>query len=110
MTTRQQIPLPTPRREAGADAWIGAHLKTLFAALALVILILGAQGFLDKLERDTEDRLAYRQWVADACTPKSGETAVAAHDGGKLHCTIYSHTGYGLAPMVVSAAVMEVPQ
>lgn len=88
---------------------IRTHLRTLAAAAALVALILGAQGLLDRLERDTEDRLSYRAWVADACTPKRGETAVAEHDGQRLHCTIYVRNAKGFAPVVVSAAVMEVP-
>lgn len=88
---------------------VRANLTALGGALALVILILGSIGLLDRLERDTEDRLAYRQWVADACTPNPGESAVAIHDGKRLRCTIYSQRGYGLATEVVSAAVMEVP-
>lgn len=85
------------------------NLKALGGAAALIALILGAQGFLDRIERDTEDRLAYRQWVADACIPSRGESAIAINEGGKLKCTIYSQRGYGLATEVVSAAVMEVP-
>jgi hypothetical protein len=99
-------------RKAPADhdpGWIGVYLRTLGAALALVALILGAQGLLDRIARDTEDRLAYRQWVADACTPGTNESAVAINDGKRIRCTIYSRVGYGLATEVVSAAVMEVP-
>lgn len=88
---------------------IRANLSTLGGALALVILILGAQGLVERIERDTEDRIAYRQWVADACTPAAGESAVAINDGRRIRCTIYSRAGYGLATEVVSAAVMEVP-
>jgi hypothetical protein len=88
---------------------VRAYGATLGGALALVILILGSIGLLDRLERDTEDRLAYRQWVADACIPSRGESAIAINEGGKLKCTIYSQRGYGLATEVVSAAVMEVP-
>lgn len=90
-------------------AEIRFNLKVIGGAAALVILILGAHGLDDRLERDHEDRLQYRQWVADACTPADGETVVARQDGGKLHCTIYSHVGRGLVPTVVSAAVMELP-
>lgn len=88
---------------------IRANLGTFAAALALVLLILGAQGLLDRLERDHEDRLSYRQWVADACTPSPGEMVVAEHDGQRLHCIIYARNAKGFAPVVVSAAVMEVP-
>lgn len=88
---------------------IRAYAGTLAGALALVALILGALGLVDRLDRDTEDRLQYRQWVADACTPAPGEMAVAEHDGKRLHCIIYSRNARGFAPVVVSAAVMEVP-
>lgn len=90
-------------------AEIRANVTALGSALALVILILGAIGLLDRLERDTEDRLAYRQWVADACVPGAGESAIAINDGKRLRCTLYSQRGYGLATEVVSAAVMDVP-
>jgi hypothetical protein len=80
-----------------------------FIALIAIAGLLAVYGLVDIIERTTEDRLSYRAWVADACTPNPGETAIATHDGSKLRCTIYSHTGYGLAPTVLSAAVMEVP-
>jgi len=41
-------------------------------------------GLVDRLERDTEDRLAYRDWVADACTPAPGETVIAKMREGGL--------------------------
>lgn len=88
---------------------VRANLRALGGALALVILILGTIGLLYRLERDTEDRLAYRQWVAEACIPNRGESAIAIHDGKRLRCTIYSQRGYGLATEVVSASVMEAP-
>lgn len=88
---------------------IRAFAGTLGGAAALIALILGAQGLLDRIERDTDDRLQYRQWVADACTPRPGQTTIATIDAGKLRCTTYSRIGYGLAPQVVSAAVMEPP-
>ena len=83
-------------------------MKALIALLA-VIGLLAVYGLVDAIDRGTEDRIAYRRWVADACTPKVGETVVASHDGRRLHCTIYSRAGYGRAPVVVSAAVMESP-
>lgn len=92
-------------------AELRAYGATLGSALALAVLVLGAQGLLDRLERDTEDRLAYRQWVSDACVPaRARESAIAVHDGKRLHCTVYSNYERGMAPIVVSAAVMEVPQ
>ena len=83
--------------------------RILGGALTLVVLILAAQGLVDRVELDTEDRIAYRRWVADACTPNPGEQAIATIEYGKLHCTIYSNYQRGLAPIVMSAAVMESP-
>lgn len=88
---------------------IREYRNTIAGAAALVALILGAYALVDRLDRDTEDRLAYRDWVADACLPAPGETVIARHEEGKLHCTIYSRNTRGFAPVVVSAAVMEVP-
>lgn len=85
-----------------------AHGVTLCGALALIVLILGAQGLADRIEREQEARIAYRQWVADACIPAANQTAVATHDGRKLSCTIYSRSSIGYAREVVSVAVLEV--
>ena len=89
-------------------AELRAYGVTLGGALGLIALILGAQGLSDRLERDAEARLDYQRWVADACTPIKGQTAVTTHDGKMLSCTIYSRTGIGYAREVVSVAVLEV--
>lgn len=84
--------------------------RTLGAALLLVMLIIGAWGLVDRIEREAEDRIAYRRWVAESCVPsRARESAVAVHDGKRLHCTIYSKYERGMVPVVVSAAVMEAP-
>ena len=80
---------------------------TLGGALALVVLILGAQGLADRIEREADARIEYRRWVEDACTPAAGQTAVTTHDGKVLSCTIFSRTGIGYAREVVSVAVLE---
>lgn len=82
--------------------------NTALGAL-VAMLIIGAYGLVDHIERATEDRLAYRQWVADACLPRDGQTAIAINTDGKLRCTVYNRLGYGLATDVASSAVMEVP-
>lgn len=91
-------------------AEIRAYGVTLGGAAALVVLILGAQGLSDRIEREEETRIAYRQWVTDACTPAANQTAVTTNDGQRLSCTIYSRTSIGYAREVVSVAVLEVPQ
>lgn len=86
------------------------HGRTLGISLALILFILGAYGLADAIDRHTDDRIAYRQWVAETCIPAAGQTAIATHDGKRLRCTLYSQIGYGLAPIIISAAVMEPPQ
>lgn len=87
------------------------YAKAFGIALAAVAGLLVVQGALDRLERDAEDRLAYRKFVADSCIPiRTGESAVATSDGKTLRCTIYRKNTYGFAPVVISAAVMDVPQ
>ncbi len=81
-------------------------------AAGLIVALLGAYALVDLIERDADERIAYRRWVADACIPtRAGESAIAISDGKRLHCTLYSGTsGYGKAPpAIISAAVMEVP-
>lgn len=91
-------------------AELKANAITLGGAALLIALILGAQGLADRIEREQEARISYQQWVADACIPAANQTAVAANDGQRLSCTIYSKTSIGYAREVVSAAVAEVPQ
>jgi len=78
------------------------------AVLALVIFF-GAQGVVDAIDRATEERVAYRQFVADACTPGAGQTAINKRVGGQLHCSIYERADRGFEPKLVSVAVMEPP-
>lgn len=91
-------------------AEIRAYGVTLGGAALLIALILGAQGLSDRIEREEDARIEYQRWVADACTPSAGQTAVTTHDGRVLSCTIYSRTGIGYAREVVSVAVLDVPQ
>lgn len=88
---------------------VKAYGMTLGGALLAVAAVLGVQGFLNRLDRDAESWLNYQKWISDTCVPKTGQSSVLIHDGKKLHCTIYSRVGYGLATEIVSAAVVEVP-
>lgn len=86
-------------------------MKAALHAFAAIGFLLGAYGLVDIIERDAEDRHSYRRWVADACIPaRAGQAVVAEHDGRRLSCTIYSDYARGLAPVIVSAAVMDVPR
>jgi hypothetical protein len=85
-------------------------MKTLSLVISALALILCAYALVGIIERDTEDRIAYRQWVADSCIPAPGESAIAINDGKRLRCTLYSRVGYGLSSEIISAAVMDVPR
>lgn len=85
-------------------------MRTLTGVMTAICLI-GIYSAVDLLDRHTEERIAYQRWVAEACLPaRAGERAIAVHDGQRLHCTIYSRLERGYAPVIVSAAVMDVPQ
>ena len=100
------------------ERWFAAYFKTLGGALILIALILVAQGITDAIERyteevirDREDRVTHRQWVADACTPTDpSETAIAKHDGKRIHCRIFQNLEYGMAPRLTSAAALDIPR
>ncbi len=84
-------------------------MKTLTGLMAVVCLI-GLYGAIDIMERATEERLALQHWAEDACIPtRAGDKAVIVSDGRRLRCTIYTNTGYGRAPVIVSAAVLDLP-
>lgn len=87
-------------------------MKTTLTALLSVVALLLVHGALDKFDRLNDDRIAYARWVADSCLPvHEGDRAVARVVDGRLNCAIFSGGGYGkAAPVVVSAATMEVPQ
>jgi hypothetical protein len=84
---------------------------TMIALLAVSALLL-LHGLIDRFERLNDDRIAYARWVRDNCLPAhQDDRAVVRLEGTKLRCTILSGVGYGkAAPVVVSAATMEVPQ
>jgi hypothetical protein len=84
-------------------------VKTLTALMAVVCLC-GLYGAVDIMDRATDERIALQRWAEDACIPtRAGDRAVIVSDGSRVRCTIYSNTDYGRAPVVVSAAVLELP-
>lgn len=86
-------------------------MKQTFTALLAVIALLLIHGGLDKYQRVLDDRIAYAQWVDDACLPwHEGQRAIARVADGKLDCTLYDNVGYGRAVITVSAATMEIPE
>ena len=86
-------------------------VQAIVGALLLVTLILVAYGLADRIDRDADARIDYQRFVSQACIPaRQGETVIAARDGQRLTCTIYSRNTAGLTRTVVSAAAIEVPQ
>jgi len=86
-------------------------MKRRIAYTALLIgLILIAYNVVDRIEQYTEARLAQAEAYRDGCLPAAGETAVIVSNGRQAHCRIYRSASIstGMAPMLVSAAVVEV--
>lgn len=85
-------------------------MKPALTALMAVACLIGLYGAIDIMDRATEERLALQRWAEDACIPtRAGDKAVIISDGRRVRCTIYSNSDYGRAPVIVSAAVMELP-
>ena len=79
--------------------------------LGLLLALIGIYGLVDAIDRATEERIAFHTFVREACVPaQRGERAVATHDGARITCTIYQNYERGRVPVIVSAAVMDVPQ
>lgn len=85
--------------------------QTLTALLAVVALLL-VHGLIDRADRINDERIAYARFVYQSCLPAhEGDRAMARLTGGKIDCAIVSGGGYGkAAPVVVSAATLEVPR
>lgn len=79
-------------------------------ALAVIAGLIGAYGLVDRIERDTEARIALASAYRDSCLPKPGETTVVISDGRTVHCRTYSTKSVqrGFSPSLVSVAAVEV--
>lgn len=86
-------------------------LHGLALAASFLILYFGAQGLVDKIDQDANARADYKRWVQESCLPlMAGESAAIVSDGKQMRCRIYTRNHRGMVPVVVSSAVMEVPQ
>lgn len=104
---RFKIGVPLESHDAG---WFRAYGGTLLGTLALIVMILGALGLVDRIDRDAEARIEFLRIVDEKCIPtRKGESAIATHDGRQVRCQVYARTGLGMVPKLVSAAVMDVP-
>lgn len=79
-------------------------------ALAIVAGLIGTYGLVDKIEQDTEARIALASAYRESCLPKPGEKTVVISDGRTAHCRTYQARSLerGFAPKLVSSASVEV--
>lgn len=91
--------------------WRRTYTRTLLAAVVAIVGILGVQGLLDRLEQDTEARLAFLRAVDEKCIPlQDGQSAIAVRHRSIVRCHVYTNNSPGLARQLISSAVMDVPQ
>lgn len=86
-------------------------MKRQAAYSAMVIgLLLIAYNVVDRVEQNTEARLAQAEAYREGCLPGPGETARITSNGRTAHCRIYSTPSLatGMAPQLVSVAAVEV--
>ena len=85
-------------------------MKRLAYTCGVLGAILIAYNFADRIEQHTEARIAQASAYRDGCLPAAGETAVIVSNGHQARCRIYRSASIstGMAPMLVSAAVVEV--
>lgn len=88
--------------------WRRVYLLSLLACLLLIVLVVVLQRHLD----DTHTaRVSFLRAVDENCIPlKDGQSAIAIRDHGIVRCHVYSRNSPGLARVLISSAVMEVPQ
>ncbi len=79
-------------------------------AFKVLGIILIAYGILDRIEQATEARIAAAENFEKGCMPGAGETAIIVSDGRTARCITYTTRSLstGMAPKLVSAAVIEV--
>ncbi len=86
-------------------------MKRQAAYSAMVIgVILIAYNIVDRIEQNTEAKIAAAESFEKGCMPSAGETSIIVSNGRSARCRIYSSasTSTGMAPRLVSAAVVEV--
>lgn len=84
-------------------------MKRLTAALAAGALLVGAYGIADAIDRHGDAQADLAGALRESCIPKAGETAIIVSNGRTARCRILStaSTSTGMAPQVLSAAVIE---
>jgi len=85
-------------------------MKNIAYASMLLAVIFIARNITDRIEQATEARIAVASAFREGCLPAAGETAIIVSNGRTARCRIYRSASvqYGMAPKLVSAAVVEV--
>lgn len=85
-------------------------MKNIAYASMLLAVIFIAYNITDRIEQATEARIALADAFREGCMPQPGETSIIVSDGRTARCRIFStpSTSQGMAPRLVSAAVVEV--
>lgn len=89
-------------------AWRRVYFLTLLACILLIVLVVVLQRHLD---RDNAARAAFLRAVDENCIPlQDGQSAIAVRDRGVVRCYVYTRNSPGLARVLISSAVMDMPQ
>lgn len=85
-------------------------LRDVVNVALLLVVIIAAQGVVERIERDTELRLALAGAYREGCLPAPGETAIVTRDGGRADCRIFASASLapGMAPRLLNVAAVEV--
>jgi hypothetical protein len=84
--------------------------QAAYSAMVIGVLLI-AYNVVDRVEQHTEAQVAAaRAEAMDGCWPAAGETAIIVSNGRLARCRILStaSTSTGMAPRLISAAVVEV--
>lgn len=81
------------------------------AVFAAIAALLGVYGLVDTIDRATEARVDFLRTADEKCLPlRPGESSIIVSDGRQMRCRVYIRNSPGMAPAIVSAAVMDIPQ
>ncbi len=85
-------------------------MKTAMTTLCTIGIMLAAWGMADAIDRRTEAVISAAASFRDSCLPGAGETSIIVSDGRVARCRILStaSTSIGMAPRLISSAVVEV--
>lgn len=84
-------------------------MKTAMAVVCAIGLLVAVLGLADAIDRHGDAQADLAGALRESCIPKAGETAIIVSNGRTARCRILStaSTSTGMAPQVLSAAVIE---